>query len=463
MKKLKLIAGTLLLSTFLFTACDGVLDTTPRQSIDADEALTSAENVKSTLIGAYDAMSDGDLYGGWFLMMPDLLAAGQGEITFSGTFLGPRQIARKEQQYDNANVTDTWIEAYNTINTANTVLDNLDLIDASEVGEIEGQAKFIRGMIYFDLVRLYATQYVSGGPNDAPGVPIVLTPTSLISEDDQIERSTVGEVYQRVLDDLQDAKDLLPNSYSSPNENLATSMAASAVLSRVYLQIEDYENARIEADRVISSGFYTLATTNDVTSFNYSAAFNNDENSSEDIFAIQVSDQDGTNSLNTFYNIDPAGRGDMDINQVHLDEYETNDERLNLFYYGDGAVRSGKWRSIYGNVQQIRLAEMYLTRAEANFREGAPFVGPDPVDDINEVRDRVGLDPLVTVTLDDILQERKLELMFEGQLLHDLKRTQRNVGTRTYDDPKLVLPIPRREIDSNPNLCQNASYQGPSC
>ena len=86
-----------------------------------------------------------------------------------------------------------------------------------------------------------------------------------------------------------------------------------------------------------------------------------------------------------------------------------------------------------------------------------------PVDDINEVRDRVGLDPLVTVTLDDILQERKLELMFEGQLLHDLKRTQRNVGTRTYDDPKLVLPIPRREIDSNPNLCQNASYQGPSC
>ncbi|MDZ7806301.1 MAG: hypothetical protein U5K71_04205 [Gracilimonas sp.] len=76
MKKLKLIAGTLFLSAFLFTACDGLLDTTPKQSIDADEALTNAENVKSVLIGAYDAIGDGDLYGGWFLMMPDLLAAG---------------------------------------------------------------------------------------------------------------------------------------------------------------------------------------------------------------------------------------------------------------------------------------------------------------------------------------------------------------------------------------------------
>ncbi|MDZ7808004.1 MAG: hypothetical protein U5K71_12935 [Gracilimonas sp.] len=63
--------------------------------------------------------------------------------------------------------------------------------------------------------------------------------------------------------------------------------------------------------------------------------------------------------------------------------------------------------------------------------------------------------------LDDILLERKLELMFEGQLLHDIKRTQGTVGTRTYDDPKLVLPIPRREIDSNPiTICQSAELHG---
>ncbi|MDZ7806305.1 MAG: RagB/SusD family nutrient uptake outer membrane protein [Gracilimonas sp.] len=85
---------------------------------------------------------------------------------------------------------------------------------------------------------------------------------------------------------------------------------------------------------------------------------------------------------------------------------------------------------------------------------------------MNEVRDRVNLPTYTLPTefdLDDILQERKLELMFEGQYLHDLKRTQRTVGTRSYDDPKLVLPIPQREINANPNLCQNTSYQGPSC
>jgi hypothetical protein len=131
----------------------------------------------------------------------------------------------------------------------------------------------------------------------------------------------------------------------------------------------------------------------------------------------------------------------------------------------DGAIRSGKWnRPTDDQVNLIRLAEMYLTRAEANFRLGE-IVGDTPLNDINRVRDRVELDPLLIteLDLDAILQERKLELMFEGNLLHDIKRTQRNVGARTYDDPKLVLPIPRRDIDVNPNLCQNPTYTGPQC
>lgn len=458
MKKLKLIAGTLVLSAFLFTACDGLLDTTPKQSIDANEALTNAENVKSVLIGAYDAMGGGDLYGGWFLMMPDFLAADD-EFDFSGTFFGPRQIRLKEQQYDNANATGTWIDAYDAINIANSALDGLDLLEGDERDRVEGEAKFIRGMIYFDLIRLYATPYVAGGPNNQAGVPLVLTPTTSIDESSNIARSTVAEVYTQVINDLTDARDLLPN-VNPVRSYYANSMVASAVLSRVYLQMEDYDNARIQADRVISSGNYSLTDT-------YADAFNNVENSSEDIFSMQVSAQDGANSLFTFYSAD--SRGDVDINQAHVDEYEAGDDRLGLFYNdpSDGVLRSGKWNDgVNGNVQQIRLAEMYLTRAEANFREGTPYVGADPIDDLNEVRDRVNLPTYTLPTdfdLNDILLERKLELMFEGQLLHDIKRTQRSVGTRSYDDPKLVLPIPRREIDSNPNLCQNASYTGPAC
>ncbi|WP_103664011.1 RagB/SusD family nutrient uptake outer membrane protein [Gracilimonas amylolytica] len=458
MKKLKLIAGTLFLSAFLFTACDGLLDTTPKQSIDATEALTNAENVKSVLIGAYDAIGGGDLYGGWFLMMPDFLAADD-EFDFSGTFFGPRQIRLKEQQYDNANATGTWIDAYDAINIANSALDGLDLLEGDERDRVEGEAKFIRGLIYFDLVRLYATQYVAGGPNGQAGVPLVLTPTTTIDESSNVARSTVGEVYAQVISDLTDAKSLL-SDVNPVRSYYANSMVASAVLSRVYLQMEDYDNARIEADRVIASGNYSLTDT-------YADAFNNVENSTEDIFSMQVSAQDGANSMFTFYSAD--SRGDVDINQAHVDEYEAGDDRLNLFYNdpSDGVLRSGKWNDgVNGNVQQIRLAEMYLTRAEANFREGVPYVGADPIDDLNEVRDRVNLPTYTLPTefdLNDILLERKLELMFEGQLLHDIKRTQGTVGTRSYDDPKLVLPIPRREIDSNPNLCQNASYTGPTC
>jgi len=456
MKKLKLIAGSLFLSAFLFTACDGLLDTTPKQSIDANEALTNAENVKSVLVGAYDAMGDDDLYGGWYLMMPDFLAADD-EFDFSGTFFGPRQIWLKQQLYDNGQSTATWIAAYDALNIANSALAGLDLLEGSERDRVEGEAKFIRGMIYFDLVRLYADPYQSGATNSQAGVPLVLTPTTSIDESSNIARNSVEEVYTQILNDLNDAKSLLPD-VNPVRSYYANSMVASAVLSRIYLQMEDYDNARIEADRVISSGNYSLTDT-------YADAFNNVENSTEDIYSMQVSAQDGANSMFTFYSAD--SRGDIDINQAHVDEYEANDDRLNLFYTdpSDGVLRSGKWNDgVNGNVQQIRLAEMYLTRAEGNIREGGTPVGAAPIDDLNEVRDRVNLPLFVTPpTVADILQERKLELMFEGQLLHDIKRTQGTVGARSYDDPKLVLPIPRREIDANPNLCQNASYTGPTC
>jgi hypothetical protein len=107
---------------------------------------------------------------------------------------------------------------------------------------------------------------------------------------------------------------------------------------------------------------------------------------------------------------------------------------------------------------------MYLTRAEANFVLGEDE-GDTPLNDINRIRERVNLDPLdeVDLDLDAILQERKLELMFEGNLLHDIKRNQRSVGARAYDDPKLVLPIPQRDINSNPNICQNPTYEGTQC
>jgi len=304
---------------------------------------------------------------------------------------------------------------------------------------------------------LFAAPYEAGQANSQPGVPLVLTPTEEINETANIPRESVDAVYNQILDDLTTAKSLL-SDVNPERSYYVNSMVASAVLSRVYLQQGEYGDARDEASRVIESDNYELRPT-------FSDVFNQPENTSEDIFAMQNSAQDGTNSFFTFYSAD--SRGDIDINQSHLDEYEANDDRLNLFYSdpADGATRSGKWnRATDDQVKLIRLAEMYLTRAEGNFRLNES-IGDTPLDDINLIRDRVNLDPYLTgeLTLDDILTERKLELMFEGNLLHDIKRTQRNVGSRTYDDEKLVLPIPQREIDSNPNICQNPSYTGTQC
>jgi starch-binding outer membrane protein, SusD/RagB family len=458
MKNLKATIFTLATVLMFFQGCDSLLDVEPNQSIATEQALTNADNVKSVLVGAYDAIGSSNMYGGWYLMIPDFLGTTDDEFTFSGTFFAPREIKNKNQLYDNGQVTSTWNASYNAINILNNVISALDLLEGAERARVEGEAKLIRGMVYFELVRLFAYSYEAGQANGQAGVPLILTPTTEITEEANLPRASVDEVYNQIIDDLTDARDLL-DPVNPERSYYVNSMVASAVLSRVHLQRGEYEEARDEANRVIESGLYELRPT-------FAGVFNQPENTSEDIFAMQVSAQDGTNSMFTFYSA--SSRGDIDISSQHLDEYEANDDRLNLFYIDpdDGVtIRSGKWnRPTDDNVNIIRLAEMYLTRAEANFRLGEN-VGDDPLDDINAIRDRVNLDPLtlLDLDLDAILLERKLELMFEGNLLHDIKRTERNVGTRTYDDAKLVLPIPQREIDVNPNLCQNATYTGPQC
>ena len=136
--------------------------------------------------------------------------------------------------------------------------------------------------------------------------------------------------------------------------------------------------------------------------------------------------------------------------------YDPADDRLNLFNSDDYTL---KFEELYGNVHTIRLAEMYLVRAEANFRLGTA-VGDAPVNDINLIRNRVNLPSYTAaeLTLDKILLERRLELAFEGFALDDLKRLEGSVGNIAWNSPKLIFPIPKREIVVNPNLQQNEGY-----
>ncbi len=435
-------------SLAILSACDKKLDIRPVDTVDASQALRTSTDVEALLVGAYDALGDEDLYGGLILRDAELLAD-NGDVTWNGTYEQPREIYTKQIRTNNAQVEDTWNDGYEVINITNNVLANLDVVSADNRDRVEGEAKFIRGLVYFDLVRFYARPWndANGTPANNPGVPIVLTPTTTITEANRVARNSVAEVYAQVLADLTDAARLLPES----NGFFASRGAANAILSRVYLTQERFADAAAAADSVIASGEYELVD-------NYADAFNNSSNTSEDVFAIQVTSQDGTNNMNEFFgSTENLGRGDIFIEDQHLALYEKGDERLAFFYEEDELMYTGKWTFNFGNVNVVRLAEMYLVRAEANFRNGTA-IGATPLEDVNTVRARAGVPPLTSLTLNDILLERRRELAFEGQLLHDVKRYRQSVGDLPYNSPQLIYPIPQRERDVNSQLVQNEGY-----
>lgn len=432
------------------TGCQKQLDIEPTQSIDENSALSTSSGVLTALSGAYADLGAAEFFGGDTYLYSDLLADA-GEIRWNGTYAGLTQIYNKSIPKNNVFVRDTWLQGYQAINDVNNVLSAINVVDAAQRDRVEGEAKFIRGSAYFELVRLFAKAYNDGNASANPGVPLVLTPTRGITDENKVARSSVAEVYAQAIKDLSEAEAKLP----ATNGFYATKYAAAAMLARVYLQKADYTNAAAAANRVIGSGKYSLATTFSGT-FPYSLS-SQVPNTTEDVFAVQVTTTQGTNDLFTFYS--PNSRGDVDIRPAHLALYEATDARKSFFVTSGSSVYTAKHNSRYANVRIIRLAEMYLVRAEANFRLGTS-VGDTPMNDINRIRSRAGLLPLTAaeLTLNRILLERKLELAFEGQSLHDIKRLQLAVGPLPWNSPKLVLPIPEREIIANPNLTQNEGY-----
>lgn len=436
-------------------SCNSQLDIKPVNSVATGQALSTASDLNALLVGAYDGLSGVNLYGGSLIRDGELLAAvpSTGDVNWTGTYVAPQQIYTKNILVNNDQADVTWTNAYRTINICNTVLANLNLAATTDQARIEGEAKFIRGSLYFELVRFFAKDWSDGDPNTNPGVPLVTTPTVNLDANSNVERSPVAAVYTQVLADLTDAEAKLP----ATNSFFATKGAAGAQLSRVYLQKADYPNAANAANRVITSKTYQLV---DMDLVFDKREFQNGINTNETIFAIQITDQDGINDVNTFYaSSSEGGRGDIDINESFIAQFGSTDRRAGLFYDDDGLFRTEKFINQYGNIQVLRLAEMYLTRAEANFRAGTT-VGDTPLNDINVIRNRADATPLTTaqLTLANILRERRLELAFEGTYIHDTKRTKGNVGTLTYNSPKLLFPIPFREVQTNPKLVQNAGY-----
>lgn len=443
-------------------SCKKQLDLKDPQGLTPADALATDANIKRVLQGGYDALSSGNMYGGNVQMFADLMGS-NGELSWVGTFNNYREVWGKNLLTTNTLVSGTWGAGYNAINIANNVLANIDKVTAADKNRVKGEALFIRGTMHFELVRLYAKDYTDGSPATNPGIPIMTIPTNSSAEITKPSRNKVSEVYAAVIADLVEAETLLPTT----NTVFATKSAAAAILSRVYLQKADYAAARDAANRSITNATGKSLLPVFMNNFNQAA------NTAEDLFAIQVNDQDGANNLQLFYSVDIFGArdGDIEVDAIHLALYEAADQRKTItnnpgattpfntaFYIKYGANRTTKFRDLYKNVSVIRLAEMYLTRAEANFRLGTS-IGDSPLNDVNRIRSRAGLTPLIAIaSVNEIYLERRKELAFEGFSVHDAKRFKRTIDGMPWNDNMLVFPIPFREINANSSLTQNPGY-----
>ena len=453
----------------VFWGCADFLELTPQQSIDSETALNSSENVRLALNQAY--VNIRNAYGQQLLHAGELIPD-NGEIYFQGTYLEPREYINKDMVASSFWPREAWMDMYKGIYICNRVLKNIENADEDDRAQIEGEALFLRGLCYFDLCRFYAPVFEPGGINDADAVPLVLENDTLTYP----ARSSVAVVIAQVETDLEKAASLL-----GENETFfANRYAAKAILSRLYLMKEEWEKAASAANDVIESGLFALSAS-PLQAFNHAA------NTSEDVFTFQQNNDDnvgaeqgtGNEGMSAFYaSTNVTGRSDFAITETLLGIYEEGDLRgesqldldedsdesdiKSLYYLGFGNDNGGgifcaKWLNFENNITFIRLAEMYLTRAEANLQNGTE-IGDTPANDIAKIRTRAGVDAPANLDIDFVRAERIRELIFEGNRLHDYRRWKWNVGDFQYNDPRMVLPVPQRERDVNPNLSQNEGY-----
>ena len=474
---------TLVIFLILTASCNKTLELQPSESLPTEEALSDLPGLQTALHGVYNTLQSYEYYGNIFLTYPELL----------GNLVYLRSIASEPKplpwvllpffySYDmNAALapTQVWNACYRTISLSNKIIENIDGVDGDEVqkDQIKGEALALRAMAHFDIVRFFARPYGYGDPAENPGVPIVL---ESVPYDYQPSRNTVKEVYEQVVKDLEEARNRLGNDvgkYRFSND------AATALLARVSLYKEDWDKAEELASELIESVNYPFVPADKVVAM-FAAP-----GSSEEIFTLKfetsedrgISDPLENNNLGANYIPgNDGGRGAIGVTEDLLNLYEPGDMRSDLIYWQDSTEYfQSKFQGQDGIIglhspKLLRIAEMYLIRAEARFQQGRTT---DALEDLNALRLQRGATEwtaLPTGTIKDILEERQRELAFEGHTSFDYWRTNTRMVRNQCDttlfqnngmpcevlpeDPHTVQPIPRQEIDVNPNIKQNEGY-----
>lgn len=444
--KLKYIILSGLL-TVVASSCDEFLEEPKPVDLISDEIVIEDEaTAEQTVLGIYNSLQSANLYGDLLIGATGLLSD---ELDHTGSFPTLAQMDDNAMISDNVDVRDLWEIMYRGIYISNAVVERIDAVDMSEElkNSLVGEARFCRALLHFQLANLYGA------------VPLATTTELAVLR--ALDRTDVTSVYNFAIDELTASAQLLAGvDYGEAGRDeadrfRANEWAAKALLARVLLYAGQTSQAGQVANDVIENGGYSLSD-------NYGDNFLPDGNSGEIIFKIFASANDG-NSLAFQFKTD--GRYEYGPTAQIISAYAAEDERKNqLETLSDGRIQVIKYKDTGTGTDKpvvLRLAEMYLIRAEAN-------IGNAQADtDITAIRARAGITtPAVGVTSNDILLERFKELAFEGHRWFDLKRTGQvdavmsALNPSTWSSSDALLPIPIDEIRRNPTLAgkQNPDY-----
>lgn len=477
--------------SILFPSCKKFLEEDPKSNVTVSNFYKTEADAISAVNSVYAYLnststgSTAGVYHSTFWVTAGLAS----DEMLNNQLAAPQydQLATFTYTPQNSALEEVWAMHYKTITIANIAINRIPGIsmNAALRDRLVGEAKFIRGLMYFNLVRMFGEIPLITEEN-APLLP---------------PAATVEAIYTQIINDLTDAANVLPLSYQAGNgRGRATQGAANAILSKVYLTMEEWQKAAETAKLVIDSNQYDLWE-------DFAEVFKlTSRSGKESIFSVGFGDAGGAiifwevgqflvrllpPQLSEEGVINAQG---WQIPTQHLyDSYEPDDRRRAVTFITEINGSSGPttirpyiqkyWDRVAepkGNESSndfpvIRYADILLIYAEANnelgnsdlaheyinlVRKRARFDGTDYV---NAVPDYEGLSQ--DQMRQAILEERKLEFVAEGQRWFDLARMQQLEEKVPEAKPGVTptakhyrFPIPQREIDLNPNISQNDGY-----
>lgn len=468
-----------------FASCDKELEQEPYNALSTGQAFKTPADFENAVRGAYTGLRGGSYYGGQdggsMIITPDIISDNL-IINSQGRF---SQQTTYQLNYTANSTWNIWNNAYTTILRANYILENIDkLTDGPVKSNIKAEALALRALAHFDLLRVYSKNYTGASDSDL-GVPYV----TATDPNQKPGRNPLKQSYDLVIADFLEAEAGINPTNGVGRFNKA---AVQGLLGRVYLYMGQWEKSVEKSTAAIANA----PAANGLASRAEFPLIWTDGTEKDVLFKLKILDNDATPAVNVGVGYQQTVTGNVRAEYSPtceiVGQYQANDIRTSTYigestYSGLTAkyVKKHVGRATGAlnvvDVKILRLSEVYLNRAEALYNLGRQA---EALADLNTIRSRRYQDdiPLVAVgqeLYNAILNERRLELAFEGHRFFDLKRLNLPIErSATQGDAadcggvvapaaarslpvgnfRWLLPIPQAEIDANENIVQNPEY-----